>query len=598
LLEKGCWVFILLSGQLTTAKRETLMDSFIQHKAKLTFSTQSRRKTAKSVAWGCLALFFCLAQPSLFAAETTRISVASGGGQGIGSSYSGVISADGRFVAFSSSASNLVPGDNNGYDDCFVRDRLTEQNSLVSVTTAGVQGNNMSGCDSISADGRFVAFWSEASNLVVGDTNRVPDIFVRDRLTGQTTRISVATGGGQGNDWSVDGMISADGRFVAFASAASTFLAGDTNHFWDIFIHDRLTRQTTLISANRSIYVEKTGTGDLPSMSADGRFVAFASFRDLAAEDTNFNGDIYVNDRQSGQTTRVSVATGGGQGNGFSDYPHINADGRFVAFQSNASNLVAGDTNGLDDIFVHDRKTGQTTRVSIATGGVQGNGLSSDSSISADGRFVVFRSLASNLVAGDTNGIEDIFVRDRLTGQTNRVSLGTDGGQGNNLSQNPTISADGRFVSFMSYANNLVIDDTNFGPDTFVRDRFLNKSFKADLKISVTQKPVSIPKNGQGTFLYTIINNGPATITSVRIQHTFSNGQIVALTPSQVSCTRYSLISLCNLGSLASGASLVLQANLKALRNPLRQYLSLASNGPADPVPANNFLNISTTVTP
>lgn len=574
------------------------MHSFKQHKAKVALSTQTKQKTAKNAAWVCLALFFCLAQPNLFAAETTRISVASGGGQGIGSSYSGVISVDGRFVAFSSSASNLVPGDNNGYDDCFVRDRLTGQTSRASVAIGGGQGNNNSGCESISADGRFVAFFSEASNLVVGDTNKVPDIFVRDRQTGQTTRISVATDGGQGNDWSVAGMISADGRFVAFASVASNFLAGDTNHFWDIFVHDRLTRQTTLVSANRTIYVEKTGTGDLPSMSADGRFVAFASVRDLVAGDTNLDGDIYVNDRQSGQTTRVSVTTGGGQGNGFSDYPHINADGRFVAFQSSASNLVAGDTNGLDDIFVHDRKIGQTTRVSIATGGGQGNGLSSDSSISANGRFVVFRSLASNLVAGDTNGIEDIFVRDRLTDQTNRASLGTDGGQGNNLSLNPAISADGRFVSFMSYANNLVIGDTNFGPDTFVRDRLLNKTVKADLKISVTQKPGSIPKNGQGTFVYTIINNGPATVTSVRVQHTFSNGQMVALTPSQGTCGRYSLISLCNLGSLASGASVVLQANLKVLRNPLGQYLSIASNGPADPVPANNFLNISTLVTP
>jgi Tol biopolymer transport system component len=225
---------------------------------------------------------------------------------------------------------------------------------LVSVASDSTQGNDNSWDPSISADGRYVAFFSHASNLVPGDTNNTLDVFVHDRLTGQTTRVSVASDGTEGNGDSFVGSISADGRYVAFASWASNLVPGDTNGRSDIFVHDRVT----------------------------------------------------------GQTTRVSVASDGTEGNGDSwGCPSISADGRYVAFASWASNLVPGDTNGRSDIFVHDRVTGQTTRVSVASDGTEGNG---DSwwrpSISADGRYVAFPSYASNLVPGDTNGWADIFV--------------------------------------------------------------------------------------------------------------------------------------------------------------------------------------------
>jgi Tol biopolymer transport system component len=233
-----------------------------------------------------------------------------------------------------------------------VHDRLTGQTTRVSVASDGAQGNGDSECPSISADGRYVAFASLASNLVPGDTNGRMDIFVHDRLTGQTTRVSVASDGTEGNGDSGFPSISADGRYVAFASLASNLVPGDTNGTWDVFVHDRLT----------------------------------------------------------GQTTRVSVASGGAQGNGDSRFPSISADGRYVAFQSYASNLVPGDTNGVLDVFVHDRLTGQTTRVSVASDGTQGDSYSFGSSISADGRYVAFASYASNLVPGDTNGWADVFV--------------------------------------------------------------------------------------------------------------------------------------------------------------------------------------------
>jgi Tol biopolymer transport system component len=265
------------------------------------------------------------------------------------------ISADGRYVAFASGASNLVPGDTNGWADVFVHDQQTGQTSLVSVAADGMQGNGGSWGPSISADGRYVAFTSEASNLVPGDANGVQDVFVHDRETEQTSRVSLAADGTEGNSHSAGPSMSADGRYVAFRSWASNLVPGDTNGMLDIFIHDR----------------------------------------------------------QTGQTSRVSVATDGTEGNSHSAGPSISADGRYVAFISEASNLVPGDTNGQQDIFVHDRQTGQTSRVSVAADGTQGNGGSYWPSISANGRYVAFMSEASNLVPGDTNGQQDVFVHDR-----------------------------------------------------------------------------------------------------------------------------------------------------------------------------------------
>jgi Tol biopolymer transport system component len=263
---------------------------------------------------------------------------------------------------------------------------------------------------SISADGRYVAFHSDASNLVPGDTNGTWDIFVHDRLTGQTTRVSVASDGTQGNNGSGDPSISADGRYVAFTSEASNLVPGDTNGTWDIFVHDRVTGQTTRVSV-ASDGSEGYGSSFSSSISADGRYVAFSSWAsNLVPGDTNGWADVFVHDRVTGQTTRVSVASDGTEGNHVSLLPSISADGRYVAFSSWASNLVPGDTNEVQDIFVHDRLTGQTSRVSVASGGTEGNGASEFPSISADGRYVAFYSAASNLVPGDTNGTWDIFV--------------------------------------------------------------------------------------------------------------------------------------------------------------------------------------------
>ncbi len=409
---------------------------------------------------------------------TERVSVASDGSQANGSSpwEDGVaISADGRYVAFASGASNLVPGDTNRKQDIFVYDRQTHTIERVSVASDGSQGNNHSGSPAISADGHYVAFTSHANNLVSGDTNNVSDVFVYDRQTHTTERISVASDGSQANGYSRAPSISADGRYVAFESGASNLVPGDANNHQDIFVRDRQNHST-----ERDIRVDETppwqpsGGSVTPSISADGRYVAFSSYAsNLVPGDTNNAADIFVYDRQTHTTERVSVASDGSQANRASHWPAISADGRYVAFISQASNLVPGDTNDKYDVFVYDRQTHTTERVSIASDGTQANGPASHHppAISADGRYVAFGSAASNLVPGDTNNAEDIFVYDRQTHTIERVSVAFNGVQANRGSRQPAISADGRYVAFASSASNLVPGDTNNAADIFVYDR-------------------------------------------------------------------------------------------------------------------------------
>jgi WD40-like Beta Propeller Repeat len=402
---------------------------------------------------------------------TTRVSIATNGTQGNNLSDTPRISGDGRYVVFESFANNLVSGDTNNIDDIFVRDRQTGQTSRVSVATNGTQGNSSVDRPAISSDGRYIVFRSRASNLVSGDTNGIDDIFVHDRQTAQTSRVSVATNGAEGNGSVDDPAISGDGRYVAFESGSSTLVSGDTNSSVDIFVHDQQTGQTSLVSVATN-GAQGNGGSYWSSISGDGRYVAFVSdASNLVSGDTNGTRDIFTHDRQTGQTSRVSVATSGTQGNALSFRTAISGDGRYVAFESDASNLVSGDTNGFGDVFVHDRQTGQTSQVSVATNGTQGNALSDRPSLSADGRYVTFESGASNLVSGDTNGFGDVFVYDRQTGQTSLVSVATDKTQGNNRSYWSTISIDGRYVAFASSASNLVSGDTNGSGDIFVHDR-------------------------------------------------------------------------------------------------------------------------------
>lgn len=401
---------------------------------------------------------------------TTRVSVSSEGTEG--DSFSGYpsVSGDGRYVAFHSDATNLVEGDSNGVIDTFVHDRVGRRTSRVSVSGAGGEGRLDSWNASISADGRVVAFESYADDLVSGDSNERIDVFVHDRLTGKTERVSISSDGRQGSQGSRAPSISGDGQWVAFESAARDLVEADTNSHTDIFVRDRGAGRTERVSLADG-GAQANGDSGNPSISADGRYVAFeSSASNLVDMDSNGERDILVRDRQEDSTEPISVSSDGLLGNAQSQYPAISGDGRYVAFQSEANNLVEGDENGKRDILIRDRHAGVTELVSLSNLGLQANSHSQYPSISADGRYVAFSSDASNLVEDDTNGTVDIFVHDRETGQTIRVSVSSEGTEGDLSSPSGSISAAGEYVAFFSWASNLVVADTNEEADVFAHD--------------------------------------------------------------------------------------------------------------------------------
>lgn len=431
--------------------------------------------------------------------RTSLISVDSDGQQGNAESgsppaYGGEaeLSGDGRVVVFNSTAGNLVPGDTNGKRDIFIHDRATGEVSLVSRGVAGVPADGDSPLGAISEDGNIIAYHSFATNLVNGDVNGNGDVFVLDRRTHLTSRVSVKTVTGEEGSCDVppagsldctsfDPHLSHDGNLVVFGSTFSNLVSGDTNAQSDIFVHDQSTKVTERVSVGPA-GLESDGFSGNPGISADGRYVVFESKGTTligAGQDTNGFSDIFVHDRATGVTTRVSVGAGSVQGNDHSFTPSISRDGRIVAFWSLANNLVANDTNGVADVFVVDWQSPSSTvrRVSVDQTGVEGNGESRVPMLSRDGRFVVYESEATNLIGPglDTNGQTDIFVVDTEPGAINpvrRVSVNGDGAEAvGGASFFAAISADARFVSYTSHATNLVPNDLIGVADVFVTQR-------------------------------------------------------------------------------------------------------------------------------
>jgi Tol biopolymer transport system component len=380
-------------------------------------------------------------------------------------------SADGNVVAFTSAASNLVPGDTNGLIDVFVFDRVAGTLERVSVDTAGAESDDDSYSPRLSSDGMVVAFWSRATNLVAGDSNGAADTFVRDRATGVTERVSVSTSGLQGNNGGYRAALSSDGSLVAFESDATNLIPSDLNHSTDIFVRDRVAGTTHRVSLTDSGGGADPGGCFNPDMSADGRYVVFSSrATNLVFGDTNGISDVFARDTVAKTTTRVSVDSNGAQADGGSTMPRISADGSTVAFLSYAHNLVAGDTNWAGDIFAHELASGLTERISVDSNGAESDGNSDSPALSADGSFVVFQSDATNLAANDLNGVQDVFLRDRAAGTTALLSVDYAGTPGNDRSSNPAISGDATQAAFASVASGLVANDNNGVCDVFLDD--------------------------------------------------------------------------------------------------------------------------------
>jgi hypothetical protein len=407
-----------------------------------------------------------------------RLSVTSQGLQADGGQRP-ALSGDGRFVSFWSDSPLLVGGDTNNTADIFVRDIPNSQLRRVSIAAAsigGAQSNGLSYVETDISNTGIVVYSSDASNLITAglDTNNTTDVFAFDLVTNEVARISVANGNTQVTGRSRNPVVSANGLLIAYRSEASTLVPGDSNGQVDIFVFDRSVQQVSRVNVDSAGAQSNLEDGiETPvglSINGDGSIIAFESKgSNLVPGDSNGVSDIFIRNRVNSQTNRLSVATGGGQANGASSAPSVSDDGRYVAFASTASNLVAGDTNGVSDIFLRDRNTDTTTRISVATGGGQGNNNSTTPTISGNGRYISFWSSASNLVEGDTNNVGDIFVHDTKTGTTTRVSVDANGVQANNVSAFVSAqSTNGDFLAFESAASNLVANDTNNKSDVFL----------------------------------------------------------------------------------------------------------------------------------
>jgi Tol biopolymer transport system component len=427
----------------------------------------------RSIGAGILLLASASADPAQ-AQTTTRVSVGAGNVQGNNDSYRPRLSADGRYVVYTSDASNLVAGDTNGLADVFRTELATGTTIRVSVSSAGAQANGTgSYVPAISGNGRYITFESDASNLVTGDANNRSDIFVRDTLTNTTERVSVGIGAESNGD-SQFPVISRDGRYIAFESTATNLVEGDTNNREDIFVYDRLTRQTRRVSVNGAGF---QGNGDSANaaISANGNFIAFYSeANNLVNDDGNGFADVFVRNIAAGTTIRVSLGTDEEQGDDISGLNSIfiSGDGNFVAFDSYASTFAPNDTDGILDVFVRDIAAGTTQRISVSTAGGQVNDDAFADDISDDGRYVLFDTGANNLVGADTNGTFDVFIRDRQSGTTTRVSTNSTGAQGNDDSFFGAFTPDANTIAFSGFATNLVTGDTNLSSDVFVRSPF------------------------------------------------------------------------------------------------------------------------------
>ncbi|MCK6448914.1 MAG: calcium-binding protein [Planctomycetes bacterium] len=404
-------------------------------------------------------------------ATTSLVSRSPSGDQGTDGSLGVVLTPDAKWIVMQSHCTHFVPADTNGRMDVFVRELATGYVTRESVSSAAVQGDGHSWYPRISPDGRWVVFDSFATNLVANDTNGVQDVFLRDRMATLTSRVSATNTGGQANGESGRAALSDDGRYVAFSSLASNLIVGDTNATWDVFVRDVALGTTQRISVS-SAGAQGNQESRFPSLSADARYVGFwSAASNLVANDTNGFNDVFVRDRLLGTTVRASVWTDGTQANASSGIPSLSADGRSIAFDAEPTNWIAG--VGGWQIWLRDLANGTTELVSQSSAGVPGNVGSNGKSVSADGRYVGFQSWADNLVGGDTNSTGDIYLRDRVLGITERISLSTTGVQPNNQNWSPSVSADGRYVAFDTDASNLVPNDQNGGfSDVMLRDRF------------------------------------------------------------------------------------------------------------------------------
>ena len=520
---------------------------------------------------------------ALAVGDTLSIGSKTGDQNDYAATNSSSLSADGRYI--------VVSATKNWLPVAVVYDRFTKTSQ--EVTTGTIYSTQAK----LAANGQSLAFISASKGITSDDNNDVTQVYWYDLRNKTTKLISKSNDGASSNQLSAYPSISADGKSVVFMSQSDNLVANDTNNLSDIFLRDLRTSKTTRINVSSSgaqgdlgVTVGKTG------ISADGRYVVFSSSSSNLVTGDDTTEDVFLRDVKAGLTTRISGRAKSSGWDGNSRYPSISSDGRYIAYQSASSKLIANDTDDTNsDIFVFDRSTKTTTKITK-----NANGMSVLPTISGNGRFIAFISQASNLVTNDTNEAWDTFVYDQQTGKTERINLTPQGEQSVGDAMHYSLigvdlSADGRFVSFESGAADLTPDDTDKSSDVFLRDRLVNKQKSADIKISATA-PTSAVKNQQYTYLFTVTNQGPASASQTNaIINLPGSLTIDAVVPAQGSCAK-GLVTVCQIGTLNSGASKQIQVKVKALAAGFVNVSASAQAVEKETVYSNNAVSKGVTI--
>lgn len=508
------------------------------------------------------------------------------------------IAAAGTQVAFESQSRRLDPADLDTTNDVYVKNLATGDIVLASTSSAGVKGNGPSYAPSLSGDGTRVAFVSEARNLDPADTDAMPDVYVKDLVSGGVMLASSRAGGVKANADSAQPSLSADGASVAFTSSATNLDPADTDPLPDVYVKDLATGALTLASESGA-GAKGDGASGEPSLSGDGSKVAFSSeASNLTPEDRDPILDVFVKDLNSGGLTLASVSAAGTKSDAFSNHPSLSADSGMVAFFTLASNLDPIDTDFVGDVYAKDLSSGSLILVSASDAGAKGDDESFDPAISGDGGRVSFTSFASNLDPADGDFISDVFVKDLATGDVEVVSTSAAGTKGNAGSFQPSPSSDGSRIAFWSLASNLIPSDPDFGPDVYVKEGAPSAPPAADLSVALSGAPDAVLHGATFTYTIVVTNDGPAPASGVEVSDPLpASVSFLSATPTQGTCVGGQVVT-CVLGSLAAGDSS--SVDVEVITTAAATVVNAASVSAVepDPNPANNSDSATTEILP
>jgi uncharacterized repeat protein (TIGR01451 family) len=444
----------------------------------------------------------------------------------------------------------------------------------------------------VSADGTRVAFLSTASNLDPADPDAVVDVFVKDLVSGDLTLVSTSDSGVKGSGFSPS--VSADGTRVAFLSTASNLDPADPDAVVDVFVKDLVSGDLTLVSTSDS-GVKGNELSFSPSVSADGTRVAFQSnASNLDPADTDTDIDVYVKDLVSGDLTLVSTSDSGVKGNNASTDPSVSGDGTRVAFRSFADNLDPADTDSLDDVYVKDLVSGDLTLVSTSDSGVKGDFLSLAPSVSDDGTRVAFQSFASNLDPADTDGGADVYVKDLLSGDLTLMSTSDSGVKGGGFI--PSVSGDGTGVAFLSGNSNLDPADTDTLVDVYLKELGPASAPSADLSVAKSDSADPVRRGQQFTYTIRVTNTGPDEGTGVVVTDTLPTGvRLVSAQSPSGTCSQARRVVTCDLQNIPTGQQATITIIVTAHKQGIKANTASVTANESDPT-ANNTDTETTTV--